>query len=740
MSSARLAEGPLAGIGAVIASGEMGARYCGRMLAALGARVIQVGPTEVSGDAPDQRAFAAWLDEAQTRADDLAAALAALPADSDGPLVVAGQSLEAVAAVDAALAASGTQAVRLGLTWFGEAGAYARWRGHDVVIHALSGLAYGFGLPEGPPIASQGHAPQMLGGLVGMIGALGALMAGEARPARVDVSILEAAMCFTEMGSVAAYAMPELRSGRIGINRYSPTYPSGIYQASDGYIGVTALTPPQWAALCGLMDEPDWADGFRYFTSLERLGCAEAIDPMLIPVFAQRSIDWWVEAGVRLRIPITPVPQPKDLPAMAHWAGRRSFAPVEGGTAEAPTLPFRFSYDGVRQPRPAGGSRGPLSGVRVADFSMGWAGPLGARYLADLGADVIKIESSVKPDWWRGWEITEDMEPPPHELPRNFMAANREKRGIDLDLGKPEGRAAAEAIIRHSDLVIENQGPGVMDRLGLGQADQRRLKPGIVSITMPPFGRGPLGGIRAYGSTVEQGSGLPYINGYEHWPPSMQHVAFGDPVAGLYAAAAAAAALYGRARLGGAEIELCQVECLFQLGADGIIADQITGLTRAGSRRPHEAPVCIVPAKGEDGEAWLALAISDEPAWRALCGVLADAALSPDWTLTERQAREDAIEAAIAAWAGNRDAEEAASTLQAAGVAAAPALPASGLQNNAHLVEGGYWTVQQRRYTGAHLIPESPIQFDRTRPKLTRPAPVLGEHTAEVLAELSDPA
>jgi crotonobetainyl-CoA:carnitine CoA-transferase CaiB-like acyl-CoA transferase len=279
-----------------------------------------------------------------------------------------------------------------------------------------------------------------------------------------------------------------------------------------------------------------------------------------------------------------------------------------------------------------------------------------------------------------------------------------------------------------------------MDRLGLGQADQRRLKPGIISITMPPFGRGPLGGIRAYGSTVEQGSGLPYVNGHEAWEPSMQHVAFGDPVAGLYAAAAGVAALYGRQRLGGAEIELCQVECLFQLGADGVIADQISGLTRAGSRRSHQAPVCIVPARGDDGEAWLAIAVTDDAAWRALCGVLADPALSPDWTLAERKAREDAIEAAVAAWACGHAAEAAAVKLQAAGVAAAPALPATGLWNNPHLIEGGYWTVQQRRYVDAHLIPESPIQFDGRRPAITRPAPVLGEHTAEVLAELADAA
>jgi crotonobetainyl-CoA:carnitine CoA-transferase CaiB-like acyl-CoA transferase len=731
MRSADAGRGPLSGVGVVEAAGEIGVRYCGRLLAGLGASVVMVG---TSDRRPADGAFAAWLDAGKALAPDLATAIAALPAGADGPLVLAGQTPAAVAEVNRALASIEVGAVRVGITWFGQSGPYADLRGHDVAVAALSGLAFGFGLPEGPPIAAQGHAAQMLGGVVGFIAALSALMSGPRRPRRVDVDILEAAMCFTEIGALTAAYAPELRSARIGINRYSPTFPSSIYSTTDGYIGVTALTPPQWAALLDLVGDPEWAEAFGFFTSLERLGLADAIDEVLAPLFASRSTAWWVEAGDRLRIPITPAQRPRDLPAAAHWAGRGSFAALEPGGPVAPTSPFRLHFDGVTSPRPAGGVRGPLSGVRVADFSMGWAGPLAARHLADLGADVLKIESSVKPDWWRGWEVVPDQDPPLHELARNFMAANRNKRGLDLDLASPGGKAAAEAIIRSADLVIENQGPGVMDRLGLGQADQRRLKAGIISITMPPFGRGPLGGVRAYGSTVEQACGLPFINGHEHWAPSMQHVAFGDPVAGLYGAAIAMAALYGRERLGGAEIELCQVECLFQLGADAIISDQAAPLVRAGSRRPGEAPVCIVPAAGDD--AWLAVAAEDQAAWRALCAVLADPELSPEWSLSERKAREDAIEAAIAAWARSRAPDDAAAALQGAGVAAAPVLPTHGLWRNEHLSETGFWAVQHRQYLGEHLTPQPPMRFDGVRPPVIRPAPTLGEHTAEVLAEI----
>jgi crotonobetainyl-CoA:carnitine CoA-transferase CaiB-like acyl-CoA transferase len=738
MSNKGVQNQPLSGLGVVETGGGIATRYCGRLFAALGARVVQVDAVPipaVEARGAAGRTFMAWLDADKEAADDLGAALSALNGGEGRPLVIAGQTPDAVERVDQALAAHGGPALRLGLTWFGDKGPYAGWRGHDAVIHALSGVAFGFGLPEGPPILPQGHAPQMLAGVVGLSGALAALMAGEQPPARVDVNVLETALCFMEMGAIAAAYMPELRSARNGINRYSPTFPSSIYATADGHVGLTALTPPQWTALCALMTEPDWAEAFRFFTSLDRLECADEIDAVLAPRFAEKPTAYWVEAGDRLRIPITPAERPKDLPGMPHWAVRGAFAPVAGTRVQAPILPFRFAFDAVISPRPAGGARGPLTGVRVADFSMGWAGPLAARYLADLGADVLKIESTVKPDWWRGWEVVEAQDPPLHELPRNFMAVNREKRGLDLDLASPPGKTAAEAIIRRADLVIENQGPGVMDRLGLGQADQRRLRPGIVSVAMPPFGHGgPLSGVRAYGSTVEQASGMPFVNGHSDWPPSMQHVAFGDPAVGLYGAAAALVGLYGRGGCGGVEIDLCQVECLFQLGADAIIADQIETLVRAGSRRPGEAPVCVVPARGE--EDWLAVAVETGAAWRGLCAALADPGLSPHWSLAERKNREADIVAAIADWAADKPAAEAAAALQASGVAGAPVLPAHGLWRNEQLVACGYWAVQHRAYVGEHLTPRPPFRFDGERPPVSRPAPTLGQHTAEVLAEL----
>ena len=731
-----MGEGPLADLRVIEASGEIATRYCARLLSVLGARVVRV-----VDDSPDpEPLFGAWLDEDKTFAPSLDAALDA--AGETRTLVIAGQTPAAVNSAEMRIHAHEGPSTLLALTWFDTEGPYADWRANDAMLQALTGCAYSFGPREGPPVLAQGHSPQIVGGLVAYIAALGGLINVGRAPARIDVNVFEAALCFSETAAVST-AATGFKSQRLGVNRFVPTYPGTIYRTSDGYVGITTLTPAQWISLCGLIGRPELAADPRFRTTYLRLPRADEIDVILKPEFLKQSTAYWVEAGDRLRIPTAPAARPGELPHEPHWRERRSFAPLRDApdAPQAPTLPFRFSFDGALAPRPEGGDVGPLAGIRVADFSMGWAGPLATRYLGDLGAEVFKIESHARPDWWRGWEVVEAQDPPPTEVQRNFMAVNRSKRGLDLDLSLPQAKAAAEDIVRLADVVIDNQGPNVMDRLGLGPADQRRLNPATVSISMPPFGRtGPLAGLRAYGSTVEQASGMPFVNGHSDWDPCMQHVAYGDAVAGLYGAAAALTALYARARLGGAEIDLCQVECLFQLGADAIIAEQASGAPsqRGGSRRGGMAPCCVVRGAGEE-QAWLAVTVDSDDAWQALCQGLGRADLAADSalaTLAGRKAREAELEAAVAVWAADKTPRDAALLLQKHGVPAAPVLAIHDLSADPQLAASGFWARQQRRYVGEHLTPQPPFRIDGARPILRRPAPVLGEHTAEVLAEL----
>jgi crotonobetainyl-CoA:carnitine CoA-transferase CaiB-like acyl-CoA transferase len=730
---------PLSHLRVLELPGGVATRYCGRLFAQLGATVLAAGPgrdTESASIAEAGGAYAQWLDAGKQRGP------AAGRAVAEADLVIAGQADDAVAAARDLITAAGSPGPSLlAVRWFDPRGPYGRWHGCDEVILALSGLAYGFGLPQGPPMLARGHAPQVVAGVTAFTAGVAALLPAPGhRPAEVEVNVLESFLCLSETGAVAALADPDLRSARLGVNRFNPTYPCSSYRSRDGWVGVTCLTPAQWRSLCQLIGHPAASSKPELATAVSRLRHAEEVDALLAPALARRTSAEWVADGLAGRIPIVAMPQPHELPEQEHWRQRGSFAPLPGTSAAGPTLPFRYVHDGVtRRADPGPSASGPLGGVRVADFTMGWAGPLATRMLADLGADVIKVESETHPDWWRGWEASEGADSSRRELRPNFNTVNRGKRGVSLDLTTEPGLAAARALVAGADVVIENFAAGVLAKLGLGLDVQLKLSPGVVSLAMPAFGSsGPLAGTRAYGSTVEQASGLPFVNGEETWPPSLQHVAFGDPIAGLYAAAAIAAALSGRDRLGGTAVDLSQVACLFELGADAIIGAQLTGgkLPRTGNRRPEAGWFCVVPAAGPD--AWLAVAAGSASARRGLGQVLGRAGESADLaggTAAERARQAAETEAAVADWARGRPAAEAAARLQAAGVPAAPVLPAHALGADPHLAATGVWPTMEREYAGRHSVGAAAFRFDGRRPPLSRPAPTLGQHTAEVLPE-----
>lgn len=734
---------PLSHLRVLELPGGVATRYCGRLFAQLGATVLAAGPDghmRPGLDGPAGHAYARWLSHRKQPVS--SAREAARRAD----VVIAGQDEAMIRSAGEIVAAAGSPTpMLLTLRWFDQPGPYSYWRGSDEVIYALAGVAYSFGMPEGPPMLPQGHAPQIVAGVNAFTAALAALMSPrQQRPALVEVNVFESFMCLSETGAIAALADPRARSVRLGVNRFVPTYPCSSYRSSDGWVGVTCLTPSQWDGLCRLIGQPTASSVPELSTAISRLRHADEVDALLAPALASRTTAEWVADGLARRIPIVAMPQPHELPSQEQWRQRGSFTRLPGVDAAAPTLPFRFRHGGIlQQRRPGPRAAGLLHGVRVVDFSMGWAGPLATRMLADLGADVIKVESAAHPDWWRGWEGDHGGDRSPLERRPNFNTLNRGKRGICLDLTSGAGLAAAKRLVARSDVVIENFAAGVLDKLGLGLAVQQAARPGIVSVAMPAFGvSGPMSAVRAYGSTVEQASGLPFVNGDQAWPPCLQHVAFGDPIAGLYAAAAVITALVARNRLGGTAVDLSQVECLFQVGADAIIGAQLTSRPppRTGNRRPQLAFCCVVRAAGTD--AWLVVMAASAADWRSLCTVLGqdgwpcDPALAA--TAAERARQLEAMETTVSAWARDRSAGEAADRLQQAGVSAAPVLPAHALGTDPQLVATGVWQTMERPYVGRHTVAAPAFRFDGRRPPLRRPAPTLGQHTTEVLTEAGD--
>lgn len=694
---------------------DVAVRYCGRLFAALGARVVQLDRADDSniGYAGHcGEAFGRWLDAGKVSGG----------ANSHGQafdLVIGGQDQAGVARAEALAARSAS--ILLALTWFDPAGPYGVWRGTDEIIAALNGVAYAFGEQEGPPMLAQGHPHQITAGLVAFIGAMAALLqAPSRRPRRVDVNVLEASICYSETAALTG-RLSESGSVRLGVNRFVPTYPCSPYRSSDGWVGVTCLTPAQWRALCRLIEREDLAHDPRFASAYQRLMISDEVDAALAAAFPSRPQAEWVKLGIANRIPIAPMVHPGELHALDHWRERTAFSEFGHGAVLGPTLPYRMTFDGAAaEPWTSADGEGPLAGLRVVDFSMGWAGPLCARTLGDLGADVVKIESEGHPDWWRGWEAG-SVDSTTRETQHNFIDVNRSKRGVDIDLTEPQGVDLAKALIARADVVVENFAAGVLEKLGLGQGVQRMLKPGLISLSMPAFGNGgPLSGLRAYGSTVEQASGLPFINGNADWSPAQQHIAFGDPIAGLYAASAILAALFARHRLGGADIDMAQVACLFQIGADAIIAEQVLGAhaPRTGHGRTRLALCAVVRAGGADR--WLAVAAPDDADLQRLATVTGGLDVH-----------------ALQQWAAPLAPEQAAAQLQLAGLAAAPILPPHVLTSDPHLQAVGYWLEMDRQHVGRHLVGAPPFRFDGLRPAVGLPAPLLGQHTAEVVAELA---
>ena len=697
---------PLADLTIIEMAGDIATRYCGKLFAAHGARVIALGARrddQLGYGGASAAAYAAWLDHGKEM-------VSAIQANITPDLVIAGQTRADIARAEAIVAGFAHRPLLLALTWFGAIGPCADWLGTDGIIQAMSGVAYAIGVAEGPPTIPQGHAPQIVGGTTGFIASLAALLGRRNGRAcdRIDTSIFEAFLCLTEGGgpSVAAGGPATKRRG---VNLFGPVYPQTIFPTSDGWIGVSALTPLQWKELCALIGLPDLARDPRYETTDLRLVASVELDAILGPAIQTLKTEEFLLAGQARRVPLAPVPEMAGLLQTPHWRERGSFETISG--VEGPAMPFRLHGRGDGAVPAGKKGAGPLAGIRVLDLSMGWSGPLAGRHFADLGAEVIKIEGCAHMDWWRGWNALEADDPPPYETKSNFNAVNRNKRGITLDLRSKRGREILIALATDADLLIENYAPGVLNGMGLSADALARVNPRLSYISMGAFGSaGPWSGFRAYGSTTEQAAGMPFLHGEAAWPPTMQHTAYGDPIAGIYAATASLIALYGRQNSGGVTIDLSQVECLFQLAADGIIAQSATGVAppRTGSQRVAGFWRGCLRCVGDD--AWLAVDI-------------------------DSQAQYDGL-GDLAAWAATRTPRDAAQALQQIGIAAGPVTPGTSLFNDPQLAATGFWLHAIRRYVGDHVLPRAPYLLDGKALVVHRPTPTLGEHNAEVLGHI----
>jgi len=383
----------------------------------------------------------------------------------------------------------------------------------------------------------------------------------------------------------------------------------------------------------------------------------------------------------------------------------------------------------------------PLFNVRVLDLSKVWAGPYATRLLGDMGAEVIKIEAPGS------WDLTRALSllPPGTEHAYNkagyFMEYNRNKLGCVLDLAKPKGRELALRLAEQSDVVVENYRADVMEGFGLGYDELRSVKRDIILVSMPSHGLwGPDAGRIGYGTHMEQLSGLVSLSGYADGMPQKSGISYGDPVAGMTAAAATIAALLHRRWTGqGQHVEVAQVETMLPFLGEIFLEYSMTGRAppRRGNRHRSMAPHGVYRCAGSDS--WVAITVENDAQFTALCDAIGRPELARDERYADvvsRYRNQDDLDPIISEWTKESLHRDAAEQLQAAGVPTEPVLTIPELVADPHLNERAFWEEVTNRESGTWTMEAPAWRFSRTPAHVRLPAPCFGEHNDYVFRDL----
>ncbi len=646
-------------------------------------------------------------------------------------------------------------------------GPYAGFGAAPVVLLALGGYQFLTGQPGREPLALPGFQPDYLTGMYGIVAALAGIMAREGRSGdSYRISQLEA-LASAHQFTTTMWTQQGIIRSRHG-NRWENLHPNTMLPCRDGWLSMAITTQEQWERLATMMGRPDLITDERFDTHPHRHANADLLDEIMVEwmmqfdkreLFERGQEEWRLPVGPLLDLQeILEEPQYRmrsffvrpegesdvlhpGLPvhmSRSEWRIRRSPAPGEGGGQ-----PW-MAHDRFEMPSPpaAVDAQHPLAGVRILDFTRVWSGPLAARVLADLGAEVIKVEAPLPEGYF-----ARNQTAPAGAGPRRFMRAgnyqklNRNRLGVCIDLRQEAGRDIVRRLASKSDMLIENFSARVMPNFGLGYDELSKENPGLVMLSMPGFGaKGPYRDYIAYGPAIEPMTGLSVLLGYPGEEPRTSAIAYPDAVAALNAAAAAMVALAEQRRTGfGQHIDLSQTEASVDFLGEYLVAYQETGGQRApriGNRHPHWAPQGTYRCIGDDE--WVSIAVRSDNEWQALCAVAGLDGLVKDprfSTVSGRRALLDDIDRAIAHWTEHRTKHEVMELLQAAGVPAGAVLNGRELVEDPQLAADGFF-IEVEKEGDSYPMPGTPVVVNRARRGDWLAAPTPGEHNRLVLSSL----
>jgi crotonobetainyl-CoA:carnitine CoA-transferase CaiB-like acyl-CoA transferase len=802
---------PLAGLRVLELAQGVAGPYAGKLLADYGADVIKheppdgdvsrrLGPFPTDGDGqadPEQSALFLHLNTNKRSVtgdvvDDLAAW---------ADIVIQSEPVPD----PAELRRRHPKLVVVSVTPFGLTGPYAGYAGEEIVHYAFGGPMSATGAEDREPLKMGGAVGQYQCGSVAAVSALaGAVLAGrDGEGVHVDLANVE-----TQVGSIdrrmtyllyAAYRGQNVdRRGGYSVG----AFPNGCRPTADGHIQVSTLM--NWIPrMLAVVDDPDLRASFDNPEFLTDEAIHEMNDGLLLGWTLTRTSQEAMEQAQAGGWPVTAVNRPVDLLSDPHFEQRQFFVPVDhpvAGTVRQPGPPIRMD-NGWRLDRPAptlgqhsdevagllsegsapptvdGDADGdaaddppsdgrdlPLSGIRILDMTVVWAGPYATCILGDLGAEVVRVDNPyVFPSATRGVlprppaELIEDVggifggypdaDPGPRPWNRMalFNAHARNKKSVTLDLRQESGREAFLRLAETCDVMIENNSVDLLDKLGIGWDTLHRRNPRLILLRMPSVGLdGPYRNYLGFGVNFEGLCGLTAIRGYRDVDLSESETVFHmDAASGSAGAMAALMALRRRDETGvGEMIELSQSENMLNHIGELLIDAERTGAVHQplGNRHPVHAPQGCYRCRddSEADDAWIAISVTDDDRWLALTR----AAARPDWaadprfaTAADRRHHHDELDDLLAGWTASHTPDELFAACQREGVAAAPVLHELEAFDDPHLRARAMFRPNGNDEIGVHTYPGHLWHWDG--PEMAwGPLPVLGGDNDEVFRSI----
>jgi crotonobetainyl-CoA:carnitine CoA-transferase CaiB-like acyl-CoA transferase len=647
--------------------------------------------------------------------------------------------------------------VWLSFSTFGLTGPYRDYVGNNTVAEAMGGLSYIQGDDAKPPTVSPCEQGVYLASVQAVFGALTALWerrsSGQGQLVETSVQDVLANLYFL----LVNYGLWSDIPYRIGARNFMP--PNGYYPCKDGHVFIATLMPGLWEKLVDFVGDPR-LKAPNLQDADYRNEYPEQVDPILRE-FTERHECWPLTKALQAHgVPAAPWSTVADVAANEHLNERGFFIDFEqppfgqlrsaGPLFRAGASPLRIRRPAPRlaehqqevlaeiRSQPRGNfsppetviQRGlPLAGIRVLDLSRAWAGPYGTRYLADFGADVIKVESAKFSD--------------PRE-PGNpgYGEVNRNKRPITLNFQTAQGQELLKRLVAISDVVVENFSPRVMAKYGLDYDHLCEVRPDLIMLSLPGFGSfGPHRNFVSFGGPLMAYTGMSLLWGYPDSPPDARvKVAQPDYISSTTQAMAITAALHHRARTGqGQYIEIAQVEtavatlelAYLDYFANGVVAEP------RGNRDPNAVPQGCYPCLGN--EAWCVISCSTDSQWLALVALMEDESLANDpdlKTVEGRWARHDELDDRIRAWSQAWTPYQLMRELQAVGVPAGMVQTAEDLWRDPHLRARHYTVMMEHPDLGIVEHPGMTVKLHKTPGQIQRPVGRLGEANEAVFRGL----